>query len=203
MHKGRKRLEKLLWILPLAAMAVILVMVWKVRTASAAGQSLTPLLSAMSPITTKDNTAMEQRVSVLTIGADDLTAMRKFYEETIGWKPVAKNKDIVFYKMNGFLFSIGKRTDLAKMIGVPAEGSGFRRVTIGYNVNSEQEVRDWYTKLKAKGVKIMQEPIAPPFGGLFFYFQDVEGNILEIAYNAYIPMDEKNNAIDHKSIDHL
>lgn len=146
---------------------------------------------------------MEQRISVLTIGANDLDAMRKFYEETLGWKPIAKNKDIVFYKMNGFLFSIGKRADLAKVIGVSPEGNGFRSVTIGYNVNSEQEVRDWYAKLKSKGVKILQEPVAPPFGGLFFYFQDVEENILEIAYNSYIPMDEHNNAIDHKSIDHL
>lgn len=61
---------------------------------------------------------MEQRLSVLTIGANDLPAMRKFYEGNFGWKPVAANQDIVFYKMNGFLFSIGKRKELAGFIGV-------------------------------------------------------------------------------------
>ena len=87
---------------------------------------------------------MEQRISVLTIGANDLEGMRKFYESTFGWKPVAKNKDIVFYQMNGFLFSIGKRKDLATFIGVDPGGSGFRSVTFGYNVPTEEEVMSLY-----------------------------------------------------------
>lgn len=150
----------------------------------------------------KSNT-MEQRISVLTLGADDLGAMKHFYEDKLGWKPVAENKDITFYKMNGFLFSIGKREALAGFIGIPPEGSGFRSITIGYNVPTEQEVKDIYTRLKSKGVKILKAPTAPPFGGLFFYFEDVEGNVLEVAYNTFIPLDEHHNAIDHKPIDHL
>jgi uncharacterized protein len=146
---------------------------------------------------------MEQRVSVLTIAADDLPAMQKFYEEILGWKPVATNKDIVFYQMNGFLFSLCKRPDLAKFVGIPPEGSGFRAVTIGYNVRTEQEVRDIYDRLKSLGANVLQEPTAPPFGGLFFYFKDIEGNILEVAYNTFIPFDEQNNAVGHKPIDNL
>ncbi|MFY0255285.1 VOC family protein [Chitinophaga sp. 30R24] len=146
---------------------------------------------------------MEQRISVLTIGADDLNVMKQFYEEKLGWKPIAENKDIVFYKMNGFLFSIGKRKALADFIGIPSTGSGFRTVTIGYNVSTEQEVRDIYARLKSKGVRILTAPTVPPFGGLFFYFEDVEGNIMEVAYNTFIPLDEHHNAVDHKSIDHL
>lgn len=146
---------------------------------------------------------MEQRISVLTIGANDLTAMRNFYEEKLEWTPVAGNKDIVFYKMNGFLFSIGKRKKLADFIGINPEGSGFRAVTFGYNVPTEEEVRELYDQLKSKGVKVLNEPAEPPFGGLFFYFEDIEGNIIEIACNAFIPLDENNNAIDHKSINQL
>lgn len=146
---------------------------------------------------------MEQRVSVLTIAADNMPTMQKFYEQVLGWKPVAANTDIVFYQMNGFLFSLCKRPDLARFVGISPEGSGFRGVTIGYNVRSEQEVHDIHARLKAQGVEVLQEPTAPPFGGLFFYFKDVEGNILEVAYNAYIPFDEKNNAVGHKPIDNL
>lgn len=146
---------------------------------------------------------MEQRLSVLTIGANDLQAMRKFYEGTFGWKPVAANKEIVFYKMNGFLFSIGKRRELADFIGIDSQGSGFRSVTFGYNVSTADEVRILYKQLKSKGVKILKEPTAPPFGGLFFYFEDIEGNIIEIAYSTFIPLDDEHNAIDHYSIDNL
>ena len=146
---------------------------------------------------------MDQRLSVLTIAAHDLSAMKTFYEETFGWKPVAENQDIVFYQMNGFLLSIGKRNDLATFIGINPEGSGFRGVTFGYNVATENEVTELYHTLSGKGVKILSEPTKPPFGGLFFYFEDVEGNILEIACNPFIPLDKDNNAIGHKPIDHL
>jgi len=145
---------------------------------------------------------MEQRISVLSIGADDLTTMRNFYEEILGWKPIVENKDIAFYKMNGFLFSIVKRKELADFIGVNPDGIGFRAVTFGYNVSTENEVRELYKKLKAKGVKVLSEPTQAPFGGLFFYFEDIEGNILEIACNTFVLLDKENNAVDHKPIDH-
>ena len=146
---------------------------------------------------------MEQRLSVLTIGADNLAAMKEFYGQTLEWKPLAENKDIVFYKLNGFLLSICDKKSLANFIGIDSEGQGFRSVTIGYNVGSNEEVLELYAKLKRKGVKILKEPTEPPFGGLFFYFSDIEGNILEIACNSFVILDQNNNAVDHKAINHL
>jgi uncharacterized protein len=145
---------------------------------------------------------MEPRISVLTISAENLEAMKTFYGQVLGWKTVAENKDIVFYKLNGFLLSICERKMLADFIGIGADGSGFRSVTIGYNVPTEEEVLSLYNQLKDK-VQILKEPTTPPFGGLFFYFTDIEGNILEVACNSFITLDKENNAIDHKPIDHL
>lgn len=93
---------------------------------------------------------MEQRISVLTIGAEDLNAMKTFYEQTLGWIPVAQNKDIVFYKLNGFLLSVCDRKTLADFIGIHPDGNGFRSMTIGYNVKSEEEVLSLYDQLKDK-----------------------------------------------------
>lgn len=145
---------------------------------------------------------MEQRISVLTIGADDLNSMKHFYGQVLGWATVAENNDIVFYKLNGFLLSICDRKTLADFIGVDHNGQGFRSITIGYNVDSKEEVLKLYEQLKDK-VKILKEPTEPPFGGLFFYFADVEGNILEIAQNSFVTLDNYKNAIDHKPIDNL
>jgi len=145
---------------------------------------------------------MEQRISVLTIGADDLNAMRNFYGHVLGWTTVAENKDIAFYKLNGFLLSICDRKMLADFIGVDHNGQGFRSVTIGYNVDSKEELLGLYDQLKDK-VKILKEPTEPPFGGLVFYFTDIEGNIFEVAYNSFITLDKDNNAIAHKPIEHL
>lgn len=146
---------------------------------------------------------MDQRISVITLAADDLLAMKKFYGEILGWKSIAENKDIVFYQLNGFLLSICDRKMLAEFIGISPEGSGFRAATIGYNVDTEAEVMGWYEKLKQKGVKILKEPVEPPFGGLFFYFSDIEGNILEIACNPYVELDKNRNVVGHKPIDDL
>lgn len=72
-------------------------------------------------------------------------------------------------------------------------------MTIGYNVETKDEVKKIYEKLKIKRVKIVKEPSEPQFGGLFFYFEDIEGNLLEIASNPYIIFDKENNVVGHKS----
>ena len=112
------------------------------------------------------------------------------------------NKDIIFYKLNGFLLSICDRKVLADFMGINADGKS-RTVTIGYNVETKEEVLRLYDQIKNKGATILKEPAEPAFGGLFFYFEDVEGNILEIAFNSFITLDKDNNVIDHKAIDRL
>jgi hypothetical protein len=148
---------------------------------------------------------MEQRLSLITLGVEDLPAMRQFYTDTLGWQPVAANKDIVFFKLNGLLLSLYSRAQLADFVGLSAPGSqsGFRGFTLAYNVPSDEQVRALYGHLAGEGVRILREPLAPPFGGLLFCFADPEGNVWEVAHNPYIPLDGQGNAITHHPIDHL
>ncbi|WP_162388238.1 VOC family protein [Spirosoma endbachense] len=146
---------------------------------------------------------MNQRFSVITIGTDDLAAMKRFYSEKLGWQSVAENKDIVFYKMNGFLFSLFDRTSLASGAGISADGAGFRSFTFSYNVRSIQDVDALFDELMERGVNTLGKPQNTPFGGYFFCFTDVEDNVLEVAYNPYIPLDESGNTITHNNIDNL
>lgn len=146
---------------------------------------------------------MQQRLSVITLGVEDLQAMRNFYTEKFGWETVAENKDIVFFKLNGFLFGLYGRKEMAEAAGASPEGTGFRPLTLAYMVESKKEVEDLYTSLKSKGVKIVREPEVPPIGGYYFLMADPEGNIWDIAHNLFIPLDENGNVITHKSIDHL
>lgn len=146
---------------------------------------------------------MEQRLSIITLGADSLQAMRNFYVEKFGWKPVAENKDIIFFKMNGLLFGLFGRKDLADFHETTPEGSGFRPLTLAYLVNSKEEVESMYALMKKRGVKIIKEPSKPSFGGLYFLIADIERNVWDISYNPLIPLDENGNVITHKSIDHL
>lgn len=145
---------------------------------------------------------MDQRISVLTIGVDDLKAMKAFYEKVLGWTPVAGNKDLVFYKLNGFLLSLCDKKVWAGFIGTDPGKHGPGQVTIGYNVDKKEEVSALYDRLKDR-VKILKAPTEPPFGGLFFYFADVEGNIIEIAQNPFVILDGDKNTTGHRPIDNL
>jgi hypothetical protein len=46
-------------------------------------------------------------------------------------------------------------------------------------------------------------PTAPPFGGLFFYFTDIEDNIFEVAWNPYVQLDGDGHVENHMPIDDL
>lgn len=148
---------------------------------------------------------MEQRLSVITLGVKDLPAMRQFYTQQLGWQPVASNREIVFFKLNGLLLSLYGSSQLADFLGLsPSEDqSGFRGFTLAYNVLSSGEVLTLHRTLQEKGVKIIKEPFAAPFGGMMFYFADPEGNVWEVAFNPYVPMDEKGHVITHNPIEHL
>lgn len=145
---------------------------------------------------------LEQRLSVITIAAADLEGMKSFYEKVLGWSVLTANEDIVFFKLNGFLLSICDRKILADFIGIGHVGEGLRAVTIGYNVAGKEEVLKLYDQLNGK-VNILKEPVEAPFGGVFFYFTDIEGNIIEVAYNPFVTLDDRMNAVDHLSIRHL
>lgn len=143
---------------------------------------------------------MQQRLSIITLGTDNLQAMRKFYVEKFGWAPVAENKSIIFFKLNGFLLGLFGRKEMAAFNHMPPEGSGFRPLNLAYMVDSREEVETLYASLKEKGVNIIQEPAVPPIGGYYFLFTDVEGNVWEIAHNPFMPLDKEGNVITHESI---
>lgn len=145
----------------------------------------------------------DQRLSVVTLGADDLQAMRTFYTEKFGWKIEAENKDIIFFKMGGSLFSLFGRKDLAAFNGVPAEGSGFRPVNLAVLYPNREMVEAKYEEMLKKGVTILKGPTEPSFGGLIFLVKDIEGNAWEFGYNPLILQNKEGDVTEHKSIDHL
>ena len=143
---------------------------------------------------------MNQRLSIITIGTDSLQAMRDFYIEKFGWEPVAENKEIVFFKLNGFLFGLYPGKKLADFASTSSVRGGFRPFTLAYMVDSKQKVIELYGLMKSRGVKIIKEPQVPPIGGYYFLMADIEGNIWEVAYNLFMPLDADGNVITHKRI---
>ena len=146
---------------------------------------------------------MEQRLSILTLGVDDLAAMRDFYVEKFGWTPVTENKDIVFFKLNGVLLSFFEKEALAQDARVEPVAVGSKPFSLAHNVETEEEVDELFALLASKGVEIVKRPEKTFFGAYGGYVADVEGNLWDIACNPYVELDERGDVVTHKDIEHL
>ena len=137
---------------------------------------------------------MNQHLHLVTLGVKNYQASKKFYMETLGWKPASNsNDDITFFQAGGIVLSIYPREKLAEDALISPEGNGFGGFTLAYNAQSEAEVDETIRDLKSKGVKILKEPQKVFWGGYSSYFADPDGNCWEVAYNPYFPFDENGN----------
>ncbi|RPI45233.1 MAG: VOC family protein [Bacteroidetes bacterium] len=130
---------------------------------------------------------MEQRITIITLGVNDLAVSRDFYENKFGWKPSGMStENISFFELNGILLSLYPREELAKDATVDPRGKGFRGITLSYNASSEQEVDRLIGELRSKGVRIVKEPQKVFWGGYSSYIEDPDGNLWEIAHNPFL-----------------
>lgn len=130
---------------------------------------------------------MEQRITFITLGANDLNSAVDFYENKFGWKRSEMSQDnIVIYELDGILFSLYSRIELADDARVEPFGNGFKGFTLSYNVKNENEVDSLIEDLRAKGVKIIKEPQKVFWGGYSSYVADPDGNLWEIAFNPFL-----------------
>ena len=137
---------------------------------------------------------MNQHLHLVTLGVRDYETSKKFYTEVLGWKPSSSsNEEVTFLQAGGVVLSIFQREKLAEDALVDPEGIGFAGFTLAYNAQSEAEVDEIITTLKAKGVKILKEPQKVFWGGYNSYFADPDGNCWEVAYNPFFPFDENGN----------
>ena len=142
---------------------------------------------------------MEQRLTIIGLGVNNLKISSDFYEQKFGWnKMKSSNEHIVFFQLNGILLSLYPKEKLAEDAGVSCEGSGFKAFTLGFNTRSKEEVDELIEKLEAKKVKIVKRPEDVFWGGYSSYIADPDENLWEIAFNPYLPIDEDGNTIEHK-----
>jgi uncharacterized protein len=141
---------------------------------------------------------MQQRITFFTIGVSDLEAMRDFYKEKFGWKPMKDSDGIVFFKMNGFIFGLYPKNELAEDIGIKNDGKGFKQFSLAINLRSEKAVDKLFEEFKQKGVRIIKAPEKVFWGGYRGYVADIEDNYWEFAYNPFLKLDKSGNVDSHK-----
>ena len=136
---------------------------------------------------------MEQRLSLVTLGVDDIAAARSFYER-LGWQPSSSsNEQVTFFQMGGVIFGLYGRDALAEDAGVSADGKGFRGVALAYNARDKAGVDAALETARAAGATIVKAAQNVFWGGYSGYFSDPDGHLWEVAWNPFFPIDAEGN----------
>lgn len=133
---------------------------------------------------------MEQRLSLITLGVEDLRRSIAFYE-ALGWRRSARNADgVAFFQLGGMVLSLFPREALADDAGVAPFGEGFRGIALSHNVRDRADVDILTLEISAAGGTVVKEPEAKSWGGYGAYVADPDGFLWEIAWNPGFPMAE-------------
>lgn len=127
------------------------------------------------------------RITLVTLGVADVARSTAFYE-SLGWRRSSASQGAVtFFSMQGSALALFGRDDLAADAGVPADGRGFRAVTLALNCDSREEVDAVHQAWLDAGATPVKWPAATPWGGHSAYVADPDGHLWEIAHNPDAP----------------
>lgn len=127
--------------------------------------------------------AMEQRISIVTLGVKDLAASKRFYVDGLGWKPVFENKEIIFFQSVGMIFALFLRNELAKDFEADDATFGRAAMALAHNVRSKAEVDPLMKRAIDAGATILKPAREASWGGYSGYFADPDGFAWEVAWN--------------------
>jgi hypothetical protein len=134
----------------------------------------------------------EQRVSLITLGSQNLAASKHFYCEGFGWSTVFENEEIIFYQLNGLVLAIFANAALADDMQRATSGH-YGNFALAHNVRGRDEVETLMRALLAAGGKLLRAADEPPIGGLRGYVADPDGHAWEIAFNPGFAIDSAGN----------
>ncbi len=133
---------------------------------------------------------MEQRISLLTLGARNVSALAAFYD-ALGWQRVDTQDGVVAYDLIGQTLGLYPLEKLAEDMGVDVDSLGHGGATLGYNVREKEDVSRIMSLVATAGGKVLKPAADVFWGGHHGYFADPEGHIWEVAHNPFSPLGPK------------
>jgi predicted lactoylglutathione lyase len=131
---------------------------------------------------------IDQRVSMIMTGAQDIGKLRSFYEDGLGWRPwmpataaqtaYKVGHSVLVFLNGGYLAS--ERGDLI------SSGS---KSSLAVFLRSKEEVDEQFARALAAGA-VVTSGLRERDGGLYSgYFADPEGNSWELVWSPHMPLD--------------
>jgi catechol 2,3-dioxygenase-like lactoylglutathione lyase family enzyme len=133
---------------------------------------------------------MKPRLTVITLGVNDLEASLRFYRDGLGFATegiVGQEFEfgaVVFIQLQpGLRLALWPRKSIAHDTGLALTPTSATEMTLGHNVGSKAEVDTVMVQARAAGAVIVKPAQDTFWGGYAGYFQDPDGHLWEVVWN--------------------
>lgn len=138
---------------------------------------------------------MKPRVSVVTLGVDDLERAVRFYRDGLGLATEGivgtefEFGAVAFFDLQaGLRLALWPRTSIARDAGLPSGPPSPTGFTLGHNVASRAEVDAVMEQARRAGARVVRPAHDTFWGGYAGYFQDPDLHLWEVVWNPGLPV---------------
>jgi len=133
---------------------------------------------------------MKPRITVITIGVDNLEKSLAFYRDGLGLPTQGifgtefEHGAVAFFDLQaGLKLAIWPRASVAHDAGIPLSPPSATEFTLGHNVASKSEVDTVMDHAHKAGAAIVKPAQDTFWGGYAGYFKDPDGHLWEVVWN--------------------
>jgi uncharacterized protein len=134
--------------------------------------------------------AFKPRITLITLGVDDLDAALRFYRDGLGLPTEGivgrefEHGAVAFFELQGGLkLALWPRASIAFDAGVPLGPRSATEFTLAHNVDSAEQVDAVLAQAQAAGAGLVKPGHATAWGGYAGWFRDPDGHLWEVAWN--------------------
>ena len=129
---------------------------------------------------------MGPRISMVTLGVDDLQRSYEFYHHGLGF-PTTRTPEsgIIFFQTGGTCLALYPHDKLAEDVApdFQQERSRFPGITLAHNTRTKDEVDQVLELAQQAGGRIEKPAQIASWGGYSGYFSDPDGYLWEVAWS--------------------
>ena len=136
---------------------------------------------------------MRPRISLVSVGVDDLERSLSFYRDGLGFPTKGivgqefENGAVVFIDLQpGLRLALFPRKHLSHDSGLPISPPATTDVAMAHNVTTRGEVDTVMAEAEKAGARVVKRQVETFYGGYAGYFQDTVGHLWEVAWNPEI-----------------
>src|SRR5687768_5415924 len=121
---------------------------------------------------------MEARISIVTLGVEDLPRAIAFYRDGLGLPMINDGEGVAFFALRGLRLALYPRHELAADASLEDGGSQpFSGIALAHNLPSAAEVDALLAHVASVGGRVVKPAQEVFWGGYSGYFADPDGHL--------------------------